>query len=438
MNRVYIANLKNSALFHRLLEGFGWSFSGVVLGRLATLLASVAVARVLGRASYGEFALLQSTATMLAELGGLGVGVAAAKWCGQYRTSDPFKASGLLTLNLIAPLGLATFLSFLLWLGREWLADEVFHDPDIAPLLTYVAISLLFASISGVVGGLLSGLEQFRLASLQQLLVSVVSSVGQMGLVSWYGIEGVLLATVIANASGAVLGLFLLRQTLPKVGLVLNLMSARRESRSLITLNLPAMLSAMLVVPVTWASGVILVRQPEGYSEMAAFNIANQWKMALLIAPTVIGNVLLPTLSRLAVNDNRNKYHQAIKLQLLANAFASVAFVVPMCLLSPYILDLYGPNYDDDVMVMWLLIVVAGLMTFNAPIGNSLTSSGYLWVGLAMNAAWAVSVLLLAAWYCPRMGAVGLALSYLLAYVAHTCWQSFALYYFVFSGRSLR
>lgn len=428
--------LRDSALFQRLLRGFGWSVAGIVLGRMATLLASIIVARELGREVYGEFALLQSTTLMLGELGGLGVGVAAATLLGQYRHSDSDRASGIATLNLVAPAVLAGFIALLLWIEREPVAWSLFENPKLAPLIAFIALSFFFASINGAIAGLLTGLERFRSSAYRILLISLLTAGGQILMVRSHGIEGVLIAVMLANAVCAVWGLVIIIRALHEAGLAFDLGHAVKEIRMLWTINVPAMTSSLLVLPVTWGAGVILVRQPGGYAEMAVFNIANQWKMAMLIAPTVLGTVLLPTLARLAGNDNRGKYHQAIKLQLLANALAASVFVTAMCLIAPYLLGFYGEGYKQDAEVMWLMFLVAGLMTFNTVVGNALTSEGRLWLGLWMNGAWAL-VLMISAWMlCPRLGAVGLGWAYLLAYAAHTLWQALALRWLVFRERS--
>lgn len=435
-SRRMVFSLRESALFQRLLRGFGWSVAGVVLGRVATLLASVIVARELGRHAYGEFALLQSTTVMLGELGGLGVGVAAAKLLGQYRTRQPQRAGGIVTLNLLAPAVLGGLLALALWMAREPVAAYLFENPGLSPLITFIALSLFFASINGAIAGVLTGLEQFRGAAMLMLAISVLTAIGQIVMVQRQGIDGVLMAVIVANAVGTLLGARILAHSLQDCGLRIDMPNARRELITLWSINVPAMASALLVVPVTWATGVILVRQPQGYAEMAVFNIANQWKMAMLIAPTVLGNVLLPTLSRLAGGDDHGRFRQAIRLQLLANGAGAALVVVIMCAGASTLLGFYGEDYQSDTPVLWLMFAVAGLMTVNAVVGNALTSAGHLWMGLSMNAAWAL-VLLAAAWLlCPAMGAAGLAWAYLAAYVAHTLWQCAALRWVVFRKRS--
>ncbi len=434
--RAGVSRLQERPEVRRLLQGFGWSFLGVILGRVATLLASIWVARALGREAYGEFALLQSTTVMLGELGGLGVSVAAAKLLGQFRDHHPERASGVITLNLVVPAAISAVLASLLWYWREPLAVGALDNARLSPLISFIAVSLFFATITGAIAGILNGLEQFRASASLSLIISVLTAAVQMLVVESFGIEGVLVAGITANLLGVLLGWRRLVDVLADRRLHLDFRSARQELPTLWAVNIPAMASALMVVPVTWLASVLLVRQPQGYAEMAAFNIANQWKMALMIAPTVLGNVLLPTLARLAGGTDLARYQRAIRWQLLANGVGALLVVMVMCALAPWLLGFYGEDYADDVDVMWLLFVVAGLMAINTVTGNAITSAGHLWLGLWMNAAWAL-LLLVAAWMlCPRFGAAGLAAAYVIAYLGHTAWQSVVLRYFVFGPRS--
>ena len=83
----------------------------------------------------------------------------------------------------------------------------------------------------------------------------------------------------------------------------------------------------------------------------------------------------------------------------------------------------FGKGYSGSAPVMALLMLSCFFMIVNNTVGAALAGAGRMWVSLAMNGAWGLS-LLAGAWFLvPRMGALGLALSYLIAYLLHTLWQ---------------
>ena len=56
-------------------------------------------------------------------------------------------------------------------------------------------------------------------------------------------------------------------------------------------------------------------------------------------------------------------------------------------------------------------------------VGNLIISTGVMWLGFAFNGIWAVVLLGCTAALAPRYGALGLAISYLIAYFVHTAIQ---------------
>src|SRR5512142_583928 len=72
----------------RLATGVGWTATGSVVASAATLLVSVAVARLLGPAQYGEFGALQSTLGTLGLFVAPSLGLTATKYLAELRASD--------------------------------------------------------------------------------------------------------------------------------------------------------------------------------------------------------------------------------------------------------------------------------------------------------------------------------------------------------------
>ncbi|MDT9702507.1 hypothetical protein, partial [Streptomyces sp. P17] len=55
-----------------------------------------------------------------------------------------------------------------------------------------------------------------------------------------------------------------------------------KEFQVLWKFSLPAILAGVMIAPVIWLCNYLLVNQPNGYYEMASFDIANQWRNTVL------------------------------------------------------------------------------------------------------------------------------------------------------------
>ena len=73
------ARITKSPLALRLAQGAFWSLSGAVLARGLGLLATIFVARLLGKEGFGALGLIQSTVGMFGVVAGFGMGMTATK-----------------------------------------------------------------------------------------------------------------------------------------------------------------------------------------------------------------------------------------------------------------------------------------------------------------------------------------------------------------------
>jgi O-antigen/teichoic acid export membrane protein len=181
-------------------------------------------------------------------------------------------------------------------------------------------------------------------------------------------------------------------------------------------------LGGILVGPVNWAASALLVNQPRGYEEMAVYNAANQWFNILLFLPGVIGNVVLPMLSRSTGQKNKKDSKTTLKISLLANLIIVTPILIVGSIFSDKVMGLYGQDYEPYGSVLMITLFTAALLVINAPIGQLFAASSRMWTGLAMNSGWA-AVYLIAAYFFTGLGALGLAASRCLAYALHTLWQ---------------
>ncbi|NOZ40854.1 MAG: oligosaccharide flippase family protein [Planctomycetes bacterium] len=66
--------------------------AGAVISRGLMLVASILVARMLGKTVYGELGMIRSTVGMFGVFAGFGLGLTATKHVAEFRESDPERA----------------------------------------------------------------------------------------------------------------------------------------------------------------------------------------------------------------------------------------------------------------------------------------------------------------------------------------------------------
>jgi O-antigen/teichoic acid export membrane protein len=132
----------------------------------------------------------------------------------------------------------------------------------------------------------------------------------------------------------------------------------------------------------------------------------------------MIGGAVLPMLSeRLGADDGHNSM-KLLWLSVKINAAVVVPIVAFGCLASPYIMASYGKGFRNAWPTLVAVLLTAGILSLEFPLGQFLSASGRMWLGFSSNLGWGV-VFFGANALLVRWGSLGLASARLFAYSAH-------------------
>ncbi len=411
--------LEQSPWGTRLARGAFWSVTGGVVARGLSLLASILVARILGKDVFGELGTVQSTIGMFTVFAGLGMGLTATKHVAEFRLKDPARAGRIITLSNRIAFWASIVVALAMFASASGLAAAV-AAPHIAPALRIAALSLFLHGISGAQTGALAGLEAFRTIAGLNFITGVVSFPLLVAGALWRGIEGSIWALSATAAVGYVANHFALRRELTRAGIPRREPWRRADLPLLWSFALPSGLAMLMVGPVHWACCAILMNQPGGSGEMGAFNAANQWYTALMFLPALLGQSVLPMMAEQLGAAGKRQSLQLLRLSMKLNACTALP-VVFLCLASPWIMALFGPTFAHEWPALVAVLVTAALVAVQIPVGQMIIASGNIWPGFWMNVGWAI-VCLAGSWALAGWGALGLASARLIAYTAHAVW----------------
>ncbi|HOY60838.1 MAG TPA: oligosaccharide flippase family protein, partial [Verrucomicrobiota bacterium] len=193
--------LEQSPWGTRLARGAFWSVTGGVVARGLSLLASILVARILGKDVFGELGTVQSTIGMFTVFAGLGMGLTATKHVAEFRLKDPARAGRIITLSNRIAFWASIVVALAMVASASGLASAV-AAPHIAPALQIAALSLFLNGISGAQTGALAGLEAFRTIAGLNFITGVISFPLLVAGALWRGIEGSIWALSATAAVG--------------------------------------------------------------------------------------------------------------------------------------------------------------------------------------------------------------------------------------------
>lgn len=417
------ARFDRSSLARRFLGGAAWSVAGTTASSALSLLAMVFVARMLGKETYGQFVILQSTLSMAGVFAGFGIGTTATRYVAELRLRDPGRLAHILALAERSVLSIGLVASVALVLTSGPIASGLLNSPNLALPLSIAAASVLFSALDSYQKSILIGLEDMRAFAIGSAVGAAASVPIMLVLADIYGLNGIAAAMVVSTLVQYVISRAQVRGRLMRFAIKREARGCLREWRVLRDFALPALLGGVLVAPVHWLCQALLANTPNGYAELAILGVAMQWFTMLIFLPNIASRVLLPILTEHLAGGDHAQSAKALKLAILSNLAVVTPVALTVALISPWVMSAYGPDFRDGVPSLALAAFVAVLYVAALPVGQILAAGGQMWRGAAMNLGWA-AIYLGAAFPLSDYGAVGIVVALGLAYIGHSLWTA--------------
>ncbi|MFZ2405405.1 MAG: oligosaccharide flippase family protein, partial [Methylobacter sp.] len=416
-----LAKIEASEIGYRIAKGAFWSLAGAVISRALMLVASIVVARILGKTGFGELGIIQATVGMFGVFAGFGLGLTATKYVAEFRQSDPERAGRIIGLSGLVAMATGSLMALGLLVFAPWLAEHTINAPHLTGVLRIAALILFISALNGAQTGALSGFEAFRTIACVNLFVGLISFPILVLGTYLCGLTGAVWALAINLCFNWLLNHLALRIEARRHKVPFTLRNCSHEMLVLWRFSLPAVLASALVGPVNWLCATFLVNQPDGYGEMGIFNAANQWYVMLMFLPGLLGGVVLPVLSERLGQKDTSQSMKTMVLAMKANALIVMPFVLIACIISPCIMGFYGPDFRDGWPTLVIVLLTAGLVSVQVPVGQIIAATGQMWVGFSMNMGWAI-VFIMTTLLLVDKGSLGLAAARGVGYIFHATW----------------
>ncbi|MGC2331277.1 MAG: oligosaccharide flippase family protein [Candidatus Acidiferrales bacterium] len=400
----------------RFTLGVIWSLAGAIGSRGFLLAASVVCARFLGKEGFGALGMIQSTAGMFGVFAGLGLGLTATKYVAEFRRQDPTRAGRILALSGSTAFVSGGAITVLLILLAPYLAKHVLASPQLAGPLAVGSGLVFFGAVNGAQTGALAGFEAFKTIA----RVNVFAGVASFPLIAlgvWRGgLSGAIWGSVAALAINWALNNRALRQECESAKVSYQFVSCHRELNILHRFSLPAFLASIVVGPAIWVCNALLVREPQGYAELGIYTAADKWRLLILFVPTSVFAMVLPVLSNLYGEGDGAGFRRVFRANLQLNATLALLAALLIAALAAPIMAIYGNAFGGGRPVLIVLAFSALPEALNAILGQPLIAANLMWWRFGFDLL-LVGVLVTLAWVLiPKWGALGLAVSYALAY----------------------
>lgn len=407
-----------------LLAGFAWTTVATAFIQGSTFVASVLVARALGKEGFGQFTILYGTLLTIANIAQFAIGLTATRFIAESLATEKIRAGRVLGFASVFSSITGGAGTLALLFSGSLLAVEVLNSPELAWLFAASSAYILFSVLSAYQTGSLMGLQGQRALGLVSIPAGLVHVVALALGAAAGGLPGVVVGLLVSGAiRWLALGKAVKHQAATK-GVVPELRNLWEEWKTLTSFALPAAMAGISTLPALWLTQVFLAQQDSGFEDVGAYSAANNLRMLILFLPIALNSAGTARLSFLAGSGDVLRYRRALRHNFaLAAALLLVSVGVVIGFADP-LLHVFGKDFVDEnarwvVAIMALAALVEGLA---ASIYQIILSHAKMWQSL-----WIIALprdlTLIGLGYIliPVHGSIGLALAYVAAHFLAFC-----------------
>ena len=402
----------------RFSRGIFWNLLGALFTQGSVFLTAIVLARLLGKETFGELGMIQSTLLTLASIAQVATGLTATKYVAEFRDANKVRAGQVLGLCSVLTLVTGIVATILLIVSASWMAEYILVAPHLAFGLSISAAYVLFTVINGYQIGALAGLESYKSISTYGAMLGVMHIViCVLGALQW-GLQGAVGGMTISAFLRWGVYAFVLSRESGKHGITVRRKEGLREQKILREFMLPAALGGLTTMPAIWIGNTILAQQLDGYSQIGIYAAANNVRVLILMMPTLFNNVGVAVLNNKFGNNDRDGYLGLYYTNIKVTAVMAVGGAAMMALLSTTIPEWYGMESDtfsQKLIVMLSLAIIPEVLAVS--LYQLIQTSGRMWTSFFFVAIPRdLSLIILAIILIPKWGGIGLALAYTLSW----------------------
>lgn len=411
--------LPAGSLRNSLASGAFWSLVGAVFSRGFTLISSILIARLLGKIGFGKWGLIATTVSMFAQFASFGVALTATKHVAELRKTNPVRAGRALSLVLLVGLVSVTTTALVCFGLSGWLAHRLYHVPELfVPLM--LASMMLFGRVGTLMlQGALAGFEEFRCIAKINLIQGIVLFAAAVPLTWQLGLVGTVIGMAVSQGTSMVLCLLATFRKSRGCNIRLSTEGIWQEGGILWNYAAPSLLSGAVTGPAAVLSQAIVANIPGGLAGLGGYQAASRWNQAVLFIPEAVRRVTLPMLSGLKGENDYRRFVKALWANIGLNGGIALIGAVPIMILSPWLLSLYGAGFRQDWDIMVILVGLGILQAVAYVLGQVSACMEKMWWRFAINLAWGIILLGGSYLLVPIWGVRGYVWSLVAAVVIH-------------------
>jgi len=387
--------------------------------RVAGMIVTIILARVLGAANLGAYGVVMSTSNSAYGLVRLGVDgaihVSTAEGHANAETRQRMQevlAAGCLLLVLAGTVG-----GLACGLFGQLLAQTIYGEPGLAVWIRIAGFAVFAQAVSQFFYTTLAGLHRFAAYARVMIASALLNLVTIVPAVLVADLPGAVAALVGVQVVTTVMLGAAMRSALRQNGLRLVFRNTVLQSRRLLAFGMPFYLAGLVAIPVVYVLQGLVVRHA-GIEEFGYLRVILSLVAIVAFAPTSAAGAMISLFaSTRAAGDGQLAVRVVQNLRvILVLALALAAFVT---IASPWLIPaLFGEAYLPAIAPTSIALITAVLTAANGVVSNALLSARRVTALFMLTALQAAVFFALGLILIPALGLTGYLLAELAAHAA--------------------
>lgn len=400
----------------RMASGSLSTFGSSVIIRVATIVNSIIIVRVLGVLNVGIYAVVTLTITVAAVVAGFGIPSALVKFLAEVPPDRPEDASRLIRTGTLLTI-LATMISAGVLIFLSPYFALMYGESQIQSLLVIASIGMILSAVPGPLLATFQAYELIRERSVLSVASTLISVPVAVILVIGWGLVGAVVATVVGNTVTIAVNFPLLRRVWKERRLSWGVPLVPSVRRTILGYAVPTLLGGLVVTFVSWFTSSYLAARGS-LDEVGLYSVGSSLAGYLLFIPSAIGMPFIPIVSRLD-RLGAPELPAFLMRTLRVTAFLlTPPTLVLVAFPQPFLAVLFGSEFVVAAPVVQIAVPGIFLAGVGTIVGFGMAGRGRMWHGLLVNVLWGVVFVCVSLVLVPSGAAVGLALSFLAGYAA--------------------
>ncbi len=394
-------------------KGGGVTFAGKMFLAVIRLVTAVLLTRLLGAHQYGMYNLGLSAANIAAGLAIFGLDTALVRYVAMLAgRRDERGVWGALQVGIGTATLLSVFTGTALYALAFPIASNVFHEPQLAPVLQLISAIVPFLVLSEVLAGANRGFKRMDYPVIAQF---VAQPIIRLVLVLALAVQGLstMEAIIIFGVADLAASLIMIYFLHKEFGIRRPVHAARRDVRAILGFSLPVWMSEMLV---KFHNNIqtLFIGSLDSLAGVGVFSVASQLTVVSGQFSSSINTSTKPVIAELY---DQGDMKQLGRLYQTTNKWAlMVQFPVflAMVLFPGPILSIFGETFAEGALVLAIL-ALGDLIHVGTGMGGSIIDmTGHTRLKLVNSLLRLIVYLSLDILLIPQWGIVGAALAALI------------------------